>query len=311
VVFTAVADPGRAVSMVANSATSQTGTAGAVVADPPSVVVRDLAGNPVSGVAVTFAVTAGGGTIVGSPAITNAAGVATVTSWTLGGATGTNTVVASATGLPTVSFTATAGAGAPTNVVAIAGNNQAAIQGTAVATQPKVRVTDALGNRVSGVTVTFAVTAGGGSIAGATQVTDAAGEAAVGSWTLGTAAPNTLTATVSGTGITGNPVVFTAQAATAISIASIPSGSVTLGTSFVITAQLQNSASTSVSLAGITLTVTIATGGGTLSGTLTAVTDANGLATFTLNVTGTAGARTFTVAGAGLTSATTAAITFN
>jgi adhesin/invasin len=311
VVFTAVADPGRAVSMVANSSTSQTGTAGAVVAQAPSVVVRDLAGNPVSGVAVTFTVTAGGGTIVGSPATTNASGVATVTSWTLGGATGTNTVVASATGLPSVTFTATAGAGAPANVVAIAGNNQAAIQGTAVATQPKVRVTDALGNPVVGATVTFAVTAGGGSISGATQTTDAAGDAAVGSWTLGSAAPNTLTATVTGTGITGNPVVFTAQAATAISIASIPSGAVTLGASFVITAQLQNASAASVSLAGITLTVTIATGGGTLNGTLTAVTDANGLATFTLNVTGAAGARTFTVAGAGLTSATTAAITFN
>ena len=79
VTFTAIGDPGRAVSMVANSATAQSAAAGADVADPPSVVVRDLAGNPVAGVAVTFAVTAGGGAVVGSPVTTNASGVATVT----------------------------------------------------------------------------------------------------------------------------------------------------------------------------------------------------------------------------------------
>ena len=40
--------------------------------------------------------------------------------------------------------------------------------------------------------------------------------------------------------------------------------------------------------------------------------DASGVATFSaINVTGTAGARTFTISGTGLTSATTAAITFN
>jgi hypothetical protein len=45
---------------------------------------------------------------------------------------------------------------------------------------------------------------------------------------------------------------------------------------------------------------------------MTRVTDASGAVSFTLiNVTGTAGARTLTVSGAGLTSATSAAITFN
>ncbi len=127
---------------------------------------------------------------------------------------GTNTVTATATGLPSVTFNATGTAGAPAKVVAIAGNNQTAVQGTSVATPPAVRVTDGSGNPVIGAAVTFAVTAGGGSATGLSQVTDTQGEAAVGSWTLGYQLHPTLTATVAGSGITGNPVTFTAQSAT-------------------------------------------------------------------------------------------------
>lgn len=311
VTFTATADPGNPVSMVAVSATSQSARVGTAVSDPPSVVVRDAAGIPVSGVSVTFTVTAGGGSVVGSPATTNSSGIATVTSWTLGNLTGVNTVVASASGLPSVTFNATGTAGLPANVVASAGNNQAAVQGTAVAVQPTVRVTDSNGNPVPGTPVTFAVVLGGGAATGLNQVTDAQGFAAVGSWTLGTGVPNTLVATVSGTGITGNPVTFTAQSATQIAIVSAPAGPVNLGANFTITARLLNSSGQPVALPGISLTIAIASGGGTLNGTLVRTTDATGLASFTnINVTGSAGARTFTVSGAGLTPATTASITF-
>ena len=43
-----------------------------IVTIPPSVIVTDPAGVPVPGVAVTFAVTAGGGTLTGEAATTNA-----------------------------------------------------------------------------------------------------------------------------------------------------------------------------------------------------------------------------------------------
>lgn len=302
---------GTPVSMVANSPIAQSAVAGAQVANPPSVIVRDLSGNAVAGVQVTFTVASGGGSIVGSPATTNTSGVATLTSWTLGTAVGANSVVASATGLPSVTFSATATAGTPTNVVAVSGDNQTAVTGSAVTSRPTVRVTDANGNIVQGATVTFAVTGGGGTITGATQATDAAGQATVGSWVLGSAAPNTLTATVTGTGITGNPVTFTAQAATNIAVTSIPSGNQTLGVNFTITVQLVNAAAANVSLSGVTLSIAIATGGGTLNGTASVTTNAQGTATFTINVTGAAGARTFAITGAGLTGATTAAITIN
>jgi adhesin/invasin len=311
VTFTAIADPGVPVSLVAISPTTQSAAAGTKVASPPSVVVRDVTGSPVPGVSVAFTVAAGGGTVVGSPALTNASGVATVTSWTLGSATGPNTVVASAAGLPTATFNATGTAGAAAAVVATVGDNQTAVQGTGVAQLPTVKVTDAGGNPVAGAAVTFAVILGGGAAVGLNQTTDALGLATVGGWILGAAAPNTLRATVTGTGVTGNPVTFTAQSATQIGITSAPAGPITLGTNFTITVQLRNVLGASVPLAGIPLTIVIASGGGTLNGALVHATDASGAASFTVNVTGAAGARTFSVTGTGLVTATTAAITIN
>ena len=75
---------------------------------------------------------------------------------------------------------------------------------------PTVQVTDSQGNPVAGATVNFSVASGGGSITGATQTTDAMGMAQVGGWTLGGDATQTLEATAPG--LTGSPVVFTANA---------------------------------------------------------------------------------------------------
>lgn len=74
---------------------------------------------------------------------------------------------------------------------------------------PTVQVLDQQDNPVEGVTVGFEVTSGGGSVSGATQVTDTDGLAHVGAWILGTEETQTLTATAPG--LVGSPVVFTAQ----------------------------------------------------------------------------------------------------
>jgi adhesin/invasin len=313
VTFAATGAAGQAAAMVAVSATSQSAPAGTAVADPPSVLVRDAQGTPVPGVAVTFTVAAGGGTVTGSPATTNASGVATLTSWVLGTAVGLNTVTATSPGLPSVTFNATGLAGQPATVIAFNGNNQAAVQGTAVAVQPSVKVTDANGNPVPGVAVSFAIGTGGGGATGVNQNTDALGLATVGSWILGSGTPNTLVATVNAAAVTGNPVTFTAQSATQIGIASAPAGPVTLGASFTITAQLRNGLGTAVALAGIPLTIAINSGAGTLNGTLIVLTDATGLATFAgINLTGGGGGdRTFTVTGTGLAAGVTGPILFN
>jgi len=67
------------------------------VSAPPSVEVRTPTGRAISGLPVTFAVTGGGGSLAGAVTATDASGIATVGSWTLGAAAGLNTVSATAT----------------------------------------------------------------------------------------------------------------------------------------------------------------------------------------------------------------------
>jgi len=94
------APPGSTPSQIAaRSVITQSAPVNTAVGAPPSVVVRDASGTPVAGVAVTFAVTGGGGTVLpATPVVTDASGIATAASWTLGDTPGANTLSATATG---------------------------------------------------------------------------------------------------------------------------------------------------------------------------------------------------------------------
>jgi hypothetical protein len=208
-----------------NAGDNQTAVAGNAVSTPPSVVVKDSNGNPTQGVTVTFAVASGGGSVAGATAATNAAGIATVGSWTLGPTVGTNVLNATVGAVAGVSFTATSIPGPAAALVKIAGDNQSAIIGNAVPILPSVMAQDANGNAKSGIAVTFAVASGGGTITGPATVTNSAGVATVGSWTLGNSiGANSLTATAPGL----PSVTFSASA---ISSVCGVKGTHTLGTS--------------------------------------------------------------------------------
>lgn len=202
-------------AIVAQAGASQAGTVNLAVATLPAVRVTARDGSPVAGVAIRFEVVSGGGSVSGANTSTNASGVATVGGWTLGNTVGEQRLAARSAGLPEVSFSAMAAA-APGNGVlerAAGTDGQTATAGTAVALVPAVRVRDAAGAPLAGVTVSFAVTAGGGSVINASAVSDATGLASAGGWTLGTAtgtqtlqasatgfAPTTFSATALGTG---------------------------------------------------------------------------------------------------------------
>lgn len=80
-------------------------------------------------------------------------------------------------------------------LVVSAGSDQTATVGTAVSANPAVLVRDNSGAPVSGVTVTFSVASGGGSIANGTVATNPQGIAVAGPWVLGSAeGGNTLVA---------------------------------------------------------------------------------------------------------------------
>src|SRR5439155_11079860 len=77
VTFTATAVGGSATTIALFSGNAQTDTIGATLGTPYAVKVTDAGNNPVSGVAVTWAVTGGGGSILPLSSFTNGAGIAT------------------------------------------------------------------------------------------------------------------------------------------------------------------------------------------------------------------------------------------
>jgi hypothetical protein len=109
VTFTATGLADAASQVAVNGGNNQSAWAGTAVGTAPSVVVQDQFGNPVAGVAVTFAVTGGGGSLTGANQTTGTNGVASVGSWTLGTTAGTNTLTATSAGLSgsPATFTAT------------------------------------------------------------------------------------------------------------------------------------------------------------------------------------------------------------
>ncbi|HEX6250342.1 MAG TPA: Ig-like domain-containing protein, partial [Gemmatimonadaceae bacterium] len=268
-------------SVQATTALMQEAAAGAAVSQPPGVMVRDHLNNPMQGVTVTFAVTAGGGSINPSSVVTGVDGIATLTSWTLGAAGGSNSVIATVTGLTPVTFNAV-GNLVSASIEATTATSQQAPAGSAVPQPPGVIVRDQFGAPRPGVTVTFAVTAGGGSITPSSVVTGSNGIAQLTNWTLGAGAgTNTVTATATGL----PPVTFNAtaivpgpptsvQAVTAIS-QEAPAGSPVLQPPGVIVRDAN-----SLPVPGVTVAFAVTSGGGSVS-PASVVTGGDGIAQLT------------------------------
>lgn len=207
-------EPLKAASITAVSGSGQTARVSAALLSPIVVKVLDQHGAAFAGAAVTFTAT-GGGTVSAS-ATTNASGTAQ-TNWTLGSASGTQTVNACVVGVTScATFTATATAPVATSIQKNAGDAQTATGNTAFAVKPSVKVLDETGAGMAGVTVTFTVTGGSGSITGGSTTTNASGIATVGSWLAGPiggvhklrATATGITATVEFTA-TGTPAAIT------------------------------------------------------------------------------------------------------
>ena len=104
-------------------------------------------------------------------------------------------------------------AGAPTQLLIASGDKQTEPAGTRLPGPVCVLVRDVDNAPVKGVSVTWGTITGGGSLVGATELTDGNGIATLGGWSLGpTAGTNTITATSDGL----TPVTFTATATDAL-----------------------------------------------------------------------------------------------
>src|SRR5438477_721836 len=278
--FGVVALPGPPAQLLAVAGLGQLATVATALLTRPAVLLKDAGGNPVAGARVTFSVSGGGGSLTGGTQLTNAAGVATLGSWTLGTIAGPNTLTASAPGVTPVVFTATGLAGAAASIVKVAGDLQSAIVNTIVPIVPQVRIVDQFGNPVSGTTVS-AVTSGGGSVVNATPVSDSAGIASVGGWRLGTLV-GANGVKVGGTGLAGSPITFSATG-----LVDVPSQMVAFagdGQSALIGSALSINPAARVSdqygnaVGGIPVTFSVNLGGGTVGTPAVVTTDTAGIA---------------------------------
>ena len=186
VTFSVTTTPGPPTSVSAHAQPPASAPVGGVVMPAPAVVLRDTFGNPVSGAAVTFSVLGGGGSLAAGQQRTDAVGVATVGSWTLGTAVGPNTLAAMVGALKPVVFTVTATPGMPAALAVSAGDDQSATVGTTVSVPPAVMVLDEFENPTPGQAAAFEALEGSGFVEGSPTVSDERGIAEAVSWTLGT-----------------------------------------------------------------------------------------------------------------------------
>ena len=297
-------------TMTANAGTTpQSALINTAFTNALAVTVKDAGSNPVSGVNVTFTAPGSGATGVFSNSTatitvaTNSSGVASAPFTAKGTSGGPYTVTAAASGLTTVNFSLTNTAGGASTMTANAGSTpQSAVINTAFGTALGVTVKDAGGNPLSGVIVTFMAPGSGASgvFSNATATiavsTNASG---VGSATFtanGTAGgPYTVTASASGvtsvtfslTNTAGAPATMTANAGT-----TPQSGLIDAAFSNALAVTVKDAASNPVSGVNVTF---MAPGSGAsglfsnLAPTITAATNASGVASVPFSANATVG----------------------
>jgi len=194
---------------------NQTGAAGTTLPVSISVVATDsYTGAPVPNVPVTFADNGAQGNFSSTTVITDSTGTAK-TSYTLPATPMTVTITASSSNTTSATFTETAVVGAPATLALFSGANQSATVATTLPAPIVMKVKDAKGNAVSGVSVTFSDNSTG-SFNPVTAITDSSGKAST-SYTLPTkaavvkvtASSGTLTpVTISEKGVAGDPTTM-------------------------------------------------------------------------------------------------------
>lgn len=190
---------------------------GRTVGSAPAIKATDAFGNPISGQEINFVDATARSTVQGGTAITDAAGRAGVTSWTIAAEPGSYTLQARGPGSTTSNFVAFAIPGA---VEVSSGDNQTANAGTLVTSPIAIRALDGQNQPLAGVAVSFTVSGGGGRLNGAVSVkTNVGGKATAPGWILGPT-PGANELSVETPGIVPTKFKATGAAAVAAAIAS-------------------------------------------------------------------------------------------
>jgi hypothetical protein len=264
-----VADRTPAIAMV--SGDGQTGVAGLALSSPLVVQVMDQT-TPIPGITVSWAAS-GDGSVTAGTSVTNSKGQAQMNA-TLGQTGGGYTYTATAKGMTgSAAFTATGA----TTIAAGSGTPQGGAASTTLPNPLVAKVTDNAGNPVAGITVSWAVSSGSGSLGASSSVTDSSGLAQV-TATLGTSA-STYTASVSGIKTTAS---FTGAVANGVVVSSGSGQTGTAGTalSAPLVVRVVLSGAALVPIPGAVVHWAVTAGGGSVSAA-TSVSDSNGNAQIT------------------------------
>lgn len=299
-IFQLVNAPSTPSQLEVVSGTPQSAPIDSAFAQPLAVLVRDAAGQPVQGAAVTFAAPATGpsGSFAGGQAVatTDSSGLAVSSSFTANSAAGSYTVVASTADQPgTAMFQLTNEVGPAALVEAVSETGYRAQIRKVFANRFTVVVRDAGGNPKAGVTVTFTAPTSGasGTFAGGvtTAVTDGSGAATSALFTANhVVGPYEVTAQAEGVAV---PALFQAfndpGVPVSIAVAGGASQAAAVTTAFASPLSVVVRDSDSNPVAGVTVVFSRPDTGpsGTFAGGVnTAVTNASGIATsevFTAN----------------------------
>lgn len=293
---------GAATQALGNEPLSYQGVVNSPVSPAPSVIVRDDAGNPVPGVALTFE-TDRDASVSPRTVITNESGVAQVGSWTLGRFAGVQYSLRArlqSAGISPVVFSATARAGTAGRLEIKVQPSPTAQSGIAFSRQPAIQVTDQLGNPTaeSGLAITATLSSGpGGTLQHASATTGASGLATfsdlsltglVGDYILSFSEPTL-------TGVTSNSISIGVGPPSQLALVRAPSidarSRVPFGTQPSI--QLQDGGGNPVAQAGVEVRAAIGSGENALVGQTNILTNGDGRADYTdLAIVGGPGART-------------------
>ena len=296
---------GPAATLTITGGNNQTNLATRALSNPLSVSVTDASGNPVGGVAVSWTVASGAGSLGATSSLTSASGVATNT-WTLGGAAGVQTVTASVSGLvgSPATFSATATAGTPTHLsfTTRPGN---AVAGANLSPSIVISALDSAENvatTFSGpVTVSFATNPGGGTLNGTTTVNAAGGVASFGGISITKAASGYRLAASSGalTPDTLPPFSISAAAPAALSITAGNNQSAAVSHVVATPPAVSVADAFGNPVSGVSIAWTVVTGGGSV-GSASTLTNGSGIATTAWTLGSLTGAQSLTATAAGL-----------
>ncbi len=309
-------NPGAATKLAFTTEVSGSNTAGAAFATQPVVTVQDAEGNTVtsSTASVTIAIgtNAGSGTLSGTATVSAVNGVATFSGLSIN-KTGTGyTLSASSAGLSgATSSSFTIDPGEASVLVFTTQPSSPNTAATAFGTQPVVTIQDAQGNTVTSstasITLAIGTNPGSGSLSGTVTRSAVSGIATFTGLSINNAGTGyTLTASSSGlTGATSSSFNVTSTAAASLAFTTQPAGAVA-GSAFTTqpVVYIRDSSGNTVTSgpdATATLTLSITSGTGTLSGT-TSVAAVGGVASWSGLSINTIGSKTLQVSKSDLTS---------